>query len=54
MYIVLPKSNSIGKFETEFTLNDYSKLKYDMKFVEEVKVSIPKFKFETKTELPIP
>lgn len=51
MYIVLPKSNSIGKFETEFTLNDYSELKNDMESVEEVKVSIPKFKFETKTEL---
>ena len=27
MYIVLPKSNNIEKFETEFTLNDYIKLK---------------------------
>jgi len=51
MYIVLPKSNNIEKFETEFTLNDYTKLKNDMEFVEEVETTIPKFKFETKTEL---
>ncbi|AKB79146.1 Serine protease inhibitor (serpin family) [Methanosarcina horonobensis HB-1 = JCM 15518] len=51
MYIVLPKNNNIEKFETGFTLNDYTKLKNDMESVEEVKVSIPKFKFETKTEL---
>ena len=51
MYIVLPKGNNIEKFETEFTLNDYIKLKNDMEFVEEVETTIPKFKFETKTEL---
>ncbi|AKB33254.1 Serine protease inhibitor (serpin family) [Methanosarcina siciliae HI350] len=51
MYVVLPKSNNLEKFETEFTLNDYTELKNDMKLVEEVKTSIPKFKFETKTEL---
>ncbi|KKH96947.1 serpin [Methanosarcina sp. 1.H.T.1A.1] len=51
MYIVLPKSNNIEKFETEFTVNDYTKLKNDMKFTGEVETSIPKFKFETKTEL---
>ncbi|AAM06757.1 TPA: serpin family protein [Methanosarcina acetivorans] len=51
MYVVLPKSNNIEKFETEFTLNDYTELKNDMEVVEEVKTTIPKFKFETKTEL---
>ncbi|WP_440944956.1 serpin family protein [Methanosarcina sp. T3] len=51
MYIVLPKNNNIEKFETEFTLNDYTELKNDMEFVEEVKTTIPKFKFEAKTEL---
>lgn len=51
MYVVLPKSNNIEKFETEFTINAYTELKNDMELVEEVKVAIPKFKFETKTEL---
>lgn len=51
MYVVLPKSNNIEKFETEFTINDYTELKNDMELVEEVKVSIPKFRFETKNEL---
>lgn len=51
MYVVLPKSNNIEKFETEFTLNDYTELKNDMELVEEVKTSIPKFKFEIKKEL---
>lgn len=51
MYVVLPKSNNIEKFETEFTLNDYTELKNDMELVEEVKTSIPKFRFETKNEL---
>ncbi len=51
MYIVLPKSNNIEKFEKKFTLNDYTELKNDMELEEEVKASIPKFKFETKTEL---
>jgi serpin B len=51
MYVVLPKNNNIEKFETEFTINDYTELKNDMELVEEVKVSIPKFRFETKNEL---
>jgi len=51
MYVVLPKSNNIEKFETEFTLNDYTELKNDMEFEEEVKTSIPKFRFEIKKEL---
>jgi serpin B len=51
MYVVLPKSNNIEKFETEFTLNDYTELKNDMELVEEVKTSIPKFRLETKNEL---
>jgi len=54
MYVVLPKSNNIEKFETEFKQNDYTELKNDMEFVQEVKVSIPKFKFETETELSAP
>ncbi|AKB61882.1 serpin family protein [Methanosarcina mazei] len=51
MYIVLPKKNDIGKFEAEFTLNNYTELKKGMGFTAEVETSIPKFKFETKTEL---
>jgi serpin B len=51
MYIVLPKSNNIEKFEEDFTINDYTKLKNDMEFAEDVETTIPKFKFETKTEL---
>ncbi len=51
MYIVLPKDNDIKDFETDFTVNDYNKLKNDMEFTEEVQTSIPKFKFETKTDL---
>ncbi len=51
MYIVLPKDNNIKDFETDFTVNDYNKLKNDMEFTEEVQTSIPKFKFETKTDL---
>ncbi len=51
MYIVLPESNNIEKFETKFTLNDYTELKNEMELVEEVETTIPKFKFETKNEL---
>ncbi|KKG17003.1 serpin [Methanosarcina sp. 2.H.T.1A.6] len=51
MYIVLPKDNDIEEFETDFTINDYAKLKNDMDSGEDVETSIPKFKFETKTEL---
>jgi serpin B len=51
MYIVLPKDNDIEEFETDFTINDYTKLKNDMDSGEDVETSIPKFKFETKTEL---
>ncbi|WP_048179552.1 serpin family protein [Methanosarcina sp. MTP4] len=51
MYIVLPKDNDIKDFETDFTANDYKKLKNDMELTEEVKTSIPKFKFGTKTRL---
>ena len=51
MYIVLPKSNEIKKFEKEFTLNNYTELKNNMSFAAEVETSVPKFKFETKTEL---
>lgn len=51
MYIVLPKDNNIEKFETEFTVNDYIKLKNDTELVAKVNTSTPKFKFETKTEL---
>ncbi|MHC1754855.1 MAG: serpin family protein [Methanosarcina sp.] len=51
MYIVLPKDENIKKFETDFTVNDYTKLKNNMDSTEDVETTIPKFKFETKTEL---
>lgn len=51
MYIVLPKENNIKEFENNFTLNDYTKLKNGMNSTQNVETSIPKFKFETKTEL---
>lgn len=51
MYIVLPKDNNIKEFETEFTVNDYTELKNEMDSTVNVDILIPKFKFETKTEL---
>ena len=51
MYIVLPKDNNITEFETDFTVNDYTELKNNMDSIGDVETSIPKFKFETKTEL---
>ena len=51
MYIVLPKDNNIKEFETEFTINDYTELKNEMDSTVNVDILIPKFKFETKTEL---
>lgn len=54
MYVVLPKENNIEKFEAEFELKDYTELKNNMNFAAEVKTSLPKFSFETKTELSDP
>ncbi|WP_410510238.1 serpin family protein [Methanosarcina hadiensis] len=54
MYIVLPKENNIEKFEAEFMLKDYTELKNNMNFAAEVETSLPKFSFETKTELSDP
>nr|Q8TMP0.2 RecName: Full=Uncharacterized serpin-like protein MA_2613/MA_2612 [Methanosarcina acetivorans C2A] len=51
MYIVLPKGNNITEFENNFTVNEYTELKYNMESLGDVETSIPKFKFETKTEL---
>ncbi|TQD23988.1 serpin family protein [Methanolobus vulcani] len=51
MYIVLPNENEIGDFETSFSLNDYNTLKSNMDSKYEVRTWLPKFKFETKTDL---
>lgn len=51
MYVVLPNENDIYKFETSFSLSDYEALKSNMDSRAEVKVWLPKFKFDTKTEL---
>lgn len=51
MYIVLPNENAIEEFETSFSLDDYAALKSSMDSRSEVRVWLPKFKFETKTEL---
>ncbi|MDK2830845.1 MAG: hypothetical protein PWQ51_907 [Methanolobus sp.] len=51
MYIVLPNENEIQDFETSFSLNDYNTLKSNMDSKYEVRTWLPKFKFETKTEL---
>jgi len=51
MYIVLPEKNDIDKFENDFSVKDYEKLKSKMDSKYEVKTWIPKFKFETKTDL---
>jgi serpin B len=51
MYIVLPDDNDIENFENTFSIDDYEELKSDMDNKYEVRTSIPKFKFETKTEL---
>ncbi|WP_292467250.1 serpin family protein [Methanolobus sp.] len=51
MYVVLPDENDIDKFENGFSVKDYEKLKSNMDSKYEVKTWIPKFKFETKTDL---
>ena len=51
MYIVLPNENAIEEFETSFSFNDYNTLKSNMDSKYEVRTWLPKFKFETKTEL---
>lgn len=51
MYIVLPNENNIEKFENSFSARDYEKLKSKMDSKYEVKTWLPKFKFETRTDL---
>nr|BAM68517.1 hypothetical protein [uncultured microorganism] len=51
MYIVLPESTDIDSFESSFTLNEYSKLKKHMDSNYEVDLWLPKFKFESRTQL---
>ncbi|WP_135605638.1 serpin family protein [Methanococcoides sp. NM1] len=51
MYIVLPEKNNIGDFENIFRLSDYNKLKSSMESEKDVRIWLPKFKFDTKTEL---
>jgi serpin B len=51
MFIVLPDDNDIENFENSFSISDYEELKSDMDNEYNVKTSIPKFKFETRTEL---
>lgn len=51
MYIVLPKENNIGDFENRFVLSDYNKLKSTIDFEKDVRIWLPKFKFDAKTEL---
>jgi serpin B len=51
MYIVLPNENNIEEFETSFSVNDYEALKSNMDSRYEVRAWLPKFKFETKTEI---
>lgn len=51
MYIVLPEENNIEEFEDIFTLSDYDTLKSSMDS-QLVHTYLPKFKIDTKTELP--
>jgi serpin B len=51
MYVVLPTENDIEFFESSFSVSDYEDLKSDMDSEYEVKTWIPKFKFESRTEL---
>nr|WP_321498360.1 serpin family protein [uncultured Methanolobus sp.] len=51
MYVVLPNGNDIESFENSFSARDYEKLKSSMDSKYEVKTWIPKFKFESKTDL---
>ncbi|ABE51667.1 serpin family protein [Methanococcoides burtonii] len=51
MYIVLPEENNIDDFENRFTLSYYNKLKSSMESEKDVRIWLPKFKFNTKNEL---
>jgi serpin B len=51
MYVVLPTENDIEFFESSFSVSDYEDLKSDMDSEYEVKTWLPKFKFESRTEL---
>lgn len=53
MYVVLPEENDIGTFENKFSVNDYEKLKSKMDSKYEVKTWLPKFKFETTSDLSV-
>ncbi|ABE52632.1 serpin family protein [Methanococcoides burtonii] len=51
MYIVLPEENNIENFESRFRLSDYNNLKSSMESGNEVRIWLPKFKFDTKAKL---
>ncbi|KGK98234.1 serpin [Methanococcoides methylutens] len=51
MYVVLPENADIGSFESSFTLNEYNSLKMNMNTDHEVNLWLPKFKFESTTQL---
>ena len=52
MYIVLPEENNIEEFESTFTLSGYNKLKSSMESQYMVRVWLPRFKIDSKAELP--
>lgn len=51
MYVVLPDENNIASFEKSFSVSDYEELKSGMDSEYEVKTWLPKFKFESDTDL---
>ncbi|WP_135609696.1 serpin family protein [Methanococcoides sp. AM1] len=54
MYVVLPNENNIDNFESTFTVNNYDKLKRGMSDEYDVRIWLPKFKFQTKEKLSYP
>ncbi|WP_406661892.1 serpin family protein [Methanolobus sp. ZRKC3] len=50
MYVILPSGNNIEEFENDLTLDYYNELKDTLNF-DEVKILLPKFTFEARTEL---
>ncbi|MBP1909120.1 serpin family protein [Methanolobus bombayensis] len=51
MYVILPASNNIGDFESSFTFDDYNELKNSMSEDNILEIWMPKYTFETKTQL---
>ncbi|WP_232221983.1 serpin family protein [Methanococcoides burtonii] len=50
MYIVLPKENNISNFESSFTIDKYTELKYNMS-KQQGEICLPKFTYSTNSEL---